>query len=445
MKTIIKLTLAAALTAGTLQALAQDDPLARLRAQRAAELSGQPVDTAPAPATDAAAPSSAATPQLLQTPAAPDQNQVADVSYTSAPLSTNGITFNFRNAPLNSVLTYMSDAAGFIIVMNTQVRGTVNVISTHPMTKDEAYDLLNTILNQNGYGAIRDGRTLTIMTKQDAIHGDIPVNVGNDPKTIPKNAEIVTQIIPIRFVDAQQLVVDLSAFVSPNATIVANQAGNSIVITDTQSNIRHLTEIIQSIDSSAEMETEIHVFTLKYANPNDVVAMLSGVFPSSTGGAQNTINIGGGRGGAAGGLAALFGGGGGRGGGGGGRGAGGNTSQARVQKAQQVLAVADGRTQSVVVTAAKDMMPQIADMIAKVDVDSDRDQQVYVLPLSSADPYQAAQVLQKMFGGTQAGATGTTATDPLVQRANTMSASGGTSSSSSGTTTGGNRGGGNLF
>jgi type II secretory pathway component GspD/PulD (secretin) len=107
--------------------------------------------------------------------------------------------------------------------------------------------------------------------------------------------------------------------------------------------------------------------------------------------------------------------------------------------------VADGRTQSVVVTAAKDMMPQIADMIAKVDVDSDRDQQVYVLPLSSADPYQAAQVLQKMFGGTQAGATGTTATDPLVQRANTMSASGGTSSSSSGTTTGGNRGGGNLF
>jgi hypothetical protein len=50
-----------------------------------------------------------------------------------------------------------------------------------------------------------------------------------------------------------------------------------------------------------------------------------------------------------------------------------------------------------------------------------------------------------MFGGTQAGATDTTATDPLVQRANTMSASGGTSSSSSGTTTGGNRGGGNLF
>jgi type II secretory pathway component GspD/PulD (secretin) len=440
MKTIIKLTLAAALAAGTLQAIAQDDPLAALRARRAAELSGQP---AAAPAPDAAAPASSTASQIATTPAAPDQSQIMDVSYTSTPLSTNGITFNFRNAPLNTVLTYMSDAAGFIIVMNTQVRGTVNVISTHPMSKDEAVDLLNSVLNQNNYAAVRDGRTLTIMTKADALHSDIPVKVSNDWNTISNNDEIVTQIIPIRFVDAQQLVVDLSAFVSPNATVVANQAGNSIVITDTQSNIRHLLKIIQSIDSSAEMETEIHVFTLKYANPNDVVAMLSGVFPSSTGGAQNTLNIAGGRGGAAGGgLAALFGGGAGGGGGGGGRGGrgGGNTSQARIQKAQQVLAVADGRTQSVVVTAAKDMMPQIADMIAKVDVDSVRDSQVYVLPLDSADPNQVAQVLQKMFGGTQAGNTGTTATDPFVTRQNTMSSSGGTSTSGAGATGGGGGG-----
>jgi type II secretory pathway component GspD/PulD (secretin) len=440
MKTIIKLTLAAALAAGTLQAIAQDDPLAALRARRAAELSGQP---AAAPAPDAAAPASSTASQIATTPAAPDQSQIMDVSYTSTPLSTNGITFNFRNAPLNTVLTYMSDAAGFIIVMNTQVRGTVNVISTHPMSKDEAVDLLNSVLNQNNYAAVRDGRTLTIMTKADALHSDIPVKVSNDWNTISNNDEIVTQIIPIRFVDAQQLVVDLSAFVSPNATVVANQAGNSIVITDTQSNIRHLLKIIQSIDSSAEMETEIHVFTLKYANPNDVVAMLSGVFPSSTGGAQNTLNIAGGRGGAAGGgLAALFGGGAGGGGGGGGRGGrgGGNTSQARIQKAQQVLAVADGRTQSVVVTAAKDMMPQIADMIAKVDVDSVRDSQVYVLPLDSADPNQVAQVLQKMFGGTQAGNTGTTATDPFVTRQNTMSSSGGTSTSGAGAIGGGGGG-----
>ena len=179
MKTIIKLTLAAALTAGTFQAFAQqDDPLARLRAQRAQEqqqLGGQPADTdiapAAAPSPDVAAPPppAAATPQVEPPSAAPAQ-AVASAASASTALSTNGITFNFRNAPLNSVLTYMSDAAGFIIVMNTQVRGNVSVISSHPMSKDEAYDLLNTVLNQNGYAAIRNDRTLTIMNKSDAIH-----------------------------------------------------------------------------------------------------------------------------------------------------------------------------------------------------------------------------------------------------------------------------------
>ena len=451
MKTLIKLTLAAALAAGTFQAFAQeDDPLARLRAQRAQALQqagGPPADTAgtapaaaePAPAApDATAPAPAAAdvaPQMEQTNSVPVQIVESTINYVPEPLSTNGIVFNFRNAPLNDVLTYMSDAAGFIIVMNTQVRGNVSVINSHPMTKDEAYDLLNTILNQNGYAALRNDRTLTIMNKSDAIHLDIPVKVSNDPKNIPNNDEIVTQIIPIRFVDAQQLVVDLSAFVSPQAIIVANQAGNSIVITDTQSNIRHLTEIIQSIDSSAQMETEIHVFTMKYANPNDVVAMLTSVFPSSNGGAQTTINIGG-RGG--------------RGGfGGGGGGNNGATSAQRIQKAQQVLAVADGRTQSVVVTAAKDMMQQIGDMIAEVDVPSTRDTEVYTMPLHNGDPYQVAAVLQGMFQGANSSrsSTTTTGTDPLTTRQTQMNTS---SSSSSGFGTssgggGGTRGGGTLF
>jgi general secretion pathway protein D len=454
MKMMIKLTLAAALAAGTIQAFAQqDDPLARLRAQRAQEmeqLGGQPADSASAtnPAADSNAQLPAASPApvpdvnvpaTVPPPAVPEQ-VVESAAATSTTLSTNGITLNFRNAPLNDVLTYMSDAAGFIIVMNTQVRGNVSVISSHTMTKDEAYDLLNTILNQNGYAALRNDRTLTIMNKSDAIHLDIPVKISNEPTNIPKNDEIVTQIIPIRFVDAQQLVVDLSPFVSPQAIIIANQAGNSIVITDTQANIRHLTEIIQSIDSSAEMETEIHVYTLKYANPNDVVSMLTSVFPSSNGGAQSTLNVGGRFGGNP--FAALFG----RGGGGGGNT--GGTSTQRIQKAQQVLAVADGRTQSVIVTAAKDMIQQIGEMIAEVDVPSTRDQDVYVMPMHNADPYQAAAVLQGLFqtSGTSRSGSSTTGTSPLQTRETQMNSSSSSSTSGFGTSSGSTRsGGGGLF
>src|ERR1035441_7390024 len=231
--------------------------------------------------------------------------------------NSNDLNLNFNRAPLDMVLNYLSDAAGFIIVQDTRVNGTVTVVGKH-LTKDEAVDLLNTELNRNNYAAIRDGRTLTIMDKNEAKTHQIPVKTGNIPANIPKNDEIVTQIIPIRFVEARQLVSDLSLFVSAQATIVANETGNSIIVTDTQANIRHLAEIIKAVDDSAEAETEIRVFRLKYASPTDVASELSSVFPSSNAsGNQAPIQFGG-RGG--GGGRGGFGGGGGGGGFGGGRG-----------------------------------------------------------------------------------------------------------------------------
>jgi general secretion pathway protein D len=235
----------------------------------------------------------------------------------------------------------------------------------------------------------------------------------------------VTQIIPIRFVDAQKLVSDLAAFVSPQATVAANTDGNSIVVTDTQSNIRHLMEIIQAIDNSAEAETEIRVFRLKYANPTDVATELGSVFPSSTSnsGTQSPIRFG--RGGP---FGRFFG------GGGGGDSSSGTSSADRVKKATQVTAVADARIQAVIVTAPKDLMSQIASMMTDLDVPSTRDQNVYVFHMNNADPQQAAQVLQNMFqtsGTSRNGSSSSTQNSALMQRAQNNATSTGTSSSGS--------------
>jgi general secretion pathway protein D len=358
-----------------------------------------------------------------------DFNPPTNASGTNNP---NELRLNFRNAPLEMVLHYLSDAAGFIIVLDTKVNGNVSVISSQPLTKDEAVDLLNTALNKNGYAAIRNGRTLTIVDKNDAKTRDIPVKSGNNPEEIPKNAEIVTQIIPIRFVEARQLVSDLTSFVSPQATVVANEAGNSIVITDTQSNIRHLTEIIKAIDSSAEAETEIRVFRLAHASPTDVATELGSIFPSSNSGnsSQSPIRFGGGFGGGGGFFQRMMG------GGGGGGNSGSSSSSDRIKKATQVSAVADARIQAVIVTAPKELMEQIAGMMKELDVPSTRDQKVYVFEMKNGDSQQAAQVLQNMFqtsGTSRSGSSSSSQNSALQQRAqNNATTTSSSSSSSSG-------------
>ena len=337
-----------------------------------------------------------------------------------------GLYLNFHNAPIDLVLSYLSDAAGFIIEVDTPIRGKVDVWSTHPVTKDEAVDLLNSMLNKNGYAAIRNGRTLTIVSKEDAIHGDIPVKTGNDPAAIPKNDEIVTQIIPIRFVEAEQLVKDLSPMVSLHATIVANEAGNSIAITDTQANIRHLVEIIKAIDSSAEDVTELRVFHLKHHDPTEIATLLTGLFSdqSSSSSSQSPIRFGGP--GGFGGPSGFF-----------ARQAAAanstasttaNNQAARIKKRQQVVAVADPRTSSVAVTASKDLMDQIARMIEQLDQDSPRVPHVSVVHLENADPQQVEQVLQDMFQSSQTSRS-SSSSSPLQTR---IQQNTGTSTTSSG-------------
>ena len=359
--------------------------------------------------------------------------------------NSNELRMNFRNAPLEMVLNYLSDAAGFIIVLETHVNGNVTIISTHPVTKDEAVDLLNSQLNKNNYAAIRDGRMLTIVDKNDAKTRNIPVKIGNNPVNIPKNDEIVTQIIPIRFVEARQLVSDLSLFVSSQATVVANETGNSIIVTDTQANIRHLAEIIKAVDDSAEAETEIRVFRLKFASPADVASELSSVFPSSSGSsAQSPISFrggGGGGGGPGGFMARMMAN---AGGGGGGN----SAANDRVKKATQVTAVADNRIQAVIITAPKDLMEQIASMMNDLDVPSDRDQNVHVFTMMNGDPQQAVQVLQNMFQSSSTssrnGSSSSTQNSALQQRAQNSTTTMGTTTTSSGVggTTGGGGGGG---
>lgn len=350
-----------------------------------------PPDLEPAATTNAPAAEIAAAP-VEPTPV-PDATIVSSNAVNASASGTNGLRLNFRNAPIDLVLNYLSEAAGFIIELDSNVRGNVSVISNQPMTKDEAVDLLNSVLNRNGYAAIRSGpRTLKIMDKSAAKLNN-PVRIGNEPESVPNNDEMITQIIPIRYVEAGQLVSDISPFVSSGATIIANQAGNSILITDTQANIRHLMEIIKAIDSSAEDVTEVKVFALHYADPSEMATLLSGLFPDQTGAAQAPIRFGSRSGRSFGGF--PFGGF----GGGNGGSSGGGSQTDRIKKRNQVVAVPDARTSSVVVTATKDLMEQISEMIEQLD-NPGKAQRMEVIRINNADANEVLSVLQDTVGAT---------------------------------------------
>jgi len=388
-----------------------------------------------------AVPESGSPPAAAAEPAAGDDASTNAVATLDSANPDAVLRMNFRGAPLDMVLNYLSEAAGFIINLEATPRGRVDVWSNTPLTKEEAVNLLNSVLKKNGYAAIRNGRTLTIVNRDEAKIHDIPVKLGSDPDNIPRNDEMVTQIIPVRFVEVAQLKTDLQPLISVQTTMTANEAGNSLVITDTQANIHRIAEVVKAIDMGAEDGTEVRVFRLQYADPTEMSELLGNLFPDDTrsGGSSSPVQFGG--------FRRFFGPGGFPGGGGGGNsGQGGNSAQnSRIKKRAKVVAVADPRTASVVVSAAKDLIAQIEAVVTELDSNPARKQNVKVIKLQNADAQQVQQVLQDMFekSGTSNNRSnsrnGNNQTSTLQTRSSNQQSTGTSSSSRVGST--GNRSG----
>jgi len=355
------------------------------------------------------------------------------------------LMLNFEKVPLQSVLEYMSEAAGFIILGDTEVRGDVTILSKQPLNREEAVDLLDTILNEKGYTAIRRGRILKIVEKGKALIEDIPVKSGSDPADIPKKDVMVTQIIPIRFGNAGQLIENISELLPEYATISANDGSNAIILTDTQTNIHRIAEIVSALDTSISSISEIRVFPLVYADAKQLADVIKGLFQSSSSGSSRSSSSRGSSSGIAEMMRARFGGGSSssRSSGSSGRSSrsGGSGSSAALAAASRVVAISEERTNSLVVSAPGDVIPTIEQLVKEMDRTIEDVTEIQVFKLNNADAFEMAEVLTNLFsdkneiensrGGYRFGSWGRSSSSSSSSRGGYRFGSWGRSSSSS--------------
>ena len=322
---------------------------------------------------------------------------------TSAIAEDPHLTMNFEGVPLQSVLEYMSEAADLIILGETKVEGKVNILSKKPLNREEAVELLIVVLNENGYAAIRRGeRMLKIVEKDKALIEDLPVKSGANPEDIPKNDLMVTQIIPIRFGNAGQLIENIKELLPDYATISANDGSNAIILTDTQQNIHRIAEIVSALDTSISSISEIRVFPLVYADAKQLADVIKGLFESSSSGSsRSSSSRSSGSSGIAEMMRARFGGGSSssRSSGSSGRSSrsGGSGSSAALAAASRVVAISEERTNSLVVSAPSDVIPTIEQLVKEMDRTIEDVTEIEVFKLQNADAYEMAEVLTNLF------------------------------------------------
>ncbi len=415
--------------ATTIQTNTDQPPLATTATPEAAT-NAATTTLVPAPVPDLA------TNSLAGTNAVSGTNAVATANTAAPPVvmefGTNGLRLNIHNAPLNLVLDYLSDAAGFVINKETEVRGTVD-LQGKDLTKDEAVELLNSALKKNGCAVVRNGRILTIVAQDTAKISDTPIEVGNNAEEVVKGGEVVTQIIPVKYASVTQLVPNLELLLPTTATCTANESANTIILVATRTDIKRMLRIITALDTSIASVSSIKVIPLKYADAKDTATLITALFPAQAG------NQGGGPGGAMGRGSIIsmltgggFGGGGpgGRGGGaaGGGRGGAGGGGAA----AAKVVAVGDDRSNSLVISAPADLVATVETMVKEIDQEVTDVTELRVFRLKNADPAETADQLATLFPDPTAATGGNQNNTPFFMRGQFGGGRGGATATASG-------------
>jgi len=266
----------------------------------------------------------------------------------SAGSAAQEYTVNLKDTDIQEFIKFVADVTGTTMVVDPNVKGKVRVISSKPVSQAELYDLFLSILDVQGYTAVRSGQVIRIVPSKDARSSPVPIMedqaaVGND--------EYVTQVIRLDNISAAKLIPVLRPLVPQQAHMAAYAPSNAIIISDIRSNIGRIVDIIERMDRSAVQTTEI--IRLKYGVAEDVVSMLNTLEKSRQG------------------------------------------EGAEADK--EAVLVADKRTNSVVVTADEMSVDRIRKLVAYLDTPLEQSGNVRVIYLEYADATEIAEVLTRVM------------------------------------------------
>ncbi len=215
----------------------------------------------------------------------------APPSVPLAPASNGNqlVSIDFNNVDIGVFIKFISDLTKTNFVVDEKVRGKVTIISPGKITVGEAYKVFESVLEVNGFATVPSGEITKIVPAPDARSKSIKTRLKEETGAVDDS--IVTQIIPLRYADPNEVKNLFTPLVSRNSIIQAYPPTNTIIVTDTYSNINRLIKILKTIDITG-VGQQIAVIPVQNASAPKLVTLLQNIFkPSGKGRAPGSNEI----------------------------------------------------------------------------------------------------------------------------------------------------------
>jgi general secretion pathway protein D len=190
------------------------------------------------------------------------------------------ITMDFQDVDLQVLVKFISEITGRNFIIDEKVRGKVTIISPGKISVDEAYLVFQSVLQVKGFTTVPSGAVIKIVPSKEAKTSTLDTVLPNEtPEPVD---QYITRLIPLKYVDANNMVAVLQPMVSPDGLLAAYPATNTLILIDTAAQTDRLSRILGQLDVEG-FEQKIEVVRLNYAFAAEIASLLQQVLETEGG------------------------------------------------------------------------------------------------------------------------------------------------------------------
>lgn len=191
------------------------------------------------------------------------------------------LPLNFKDADIKLVIEAIGELTGTNFVYDGElVTGTVTVCCATRIAKADVLRVLDSILEIKGLATVETADGLVkIVPRSEARTKEVGTRVGKELSAITREDRIYTQVVRLDFADAVEVQRILGPLVARDAVVSSSAETNTLIITDTSSNIYRLVKIINELDQEDPAgKQRIYVHYLNNADPQETAKVLTSVW-----------------------------------------------------------------------------------------------------------------------------------------------------------------------
>lgn len=206
--------------------------------------------------------------------APPEEKPAAETEEGTQAAEDELVYLNATDVDIKDLIKQISKATGTNFLIEDKIRGKITIISEKPMTPEMAYQAFLSALEVMGYTPVKTpGGLLKIVQTKEAITKPIDLYTDETPYT----DKFITRIIQVKNISANDLSTVVKSLVSKEGNLFAYPQTNSLIVTDTGSNIDRILRIIKELDQEGPQEV-IEIIPILHADAANITEKILQLF-----------------------------------------------------------------------------------------------------------------------------------------------------------------------